>query len=615
MNATVQKSNCSDFTETPTSIEILANCDLLYNAEGGSEVLPYWTENLLPKVEALLPDYQLEYLCPEHALKFGGSCHFLKVGKLDFNPLDCGLSYTNERGELVTYFIPQDQFVYDSTTCTLTILPAKGQPGMVIPTGVPQSEVALSLTPGCNGCSLRFQYKDKICDVALPNMIVGCSYNLATNTLTMLHCDGTDKPIQLPKASLDCITLDDGTQVLSFSNGCPGGDKMFNIPGITLDTDSLTVVGSQLTFTYGGDGNPGTVQLDICDIVATHCNATITAQYPGGGFDFIDNAGNTFEVRPINCCTFLGNNPAVLDAGSPPAGPAGVWPNKADRDTAIECHPNGLSFWNCINGAWSLGFTKIFTDCCAYQVVDNTPIDPVNPPVAPPNDPQLANKADRDTVIVCHPNGWCAYTCVLGVWSRDWCKVDPVIPELPTHQSPDGSVSITYDAATNTWNYTVTHPAIPSPEKETFKAGDTLPTTSENVTVCDADGNEFIIPPGGTLPVTMVGCVQVDEVDGTTAYFPPKARTTPPEVWIGQGQPDKDAGFTTWFDPITCIVKFCDNNGDWLEPRVLVCQEVAPNATKGQGPQIWYKPSVCCLFINCEGVWLAMATQIDDPDD
>jgi len=379
-----------------------------------------------------------DYASATHIVTHNGSPFQLNCGKFDFDPLTCELSYENEKGVLTSYFIPQDRFIYDRDTCTLTILDAKGGPGIVVPVGVPADEVCLEFVQSAAGCALSFTYKNKAMLVPLPNMLVGCEYTLATNTLRLLTCDGQGKDVVFPKASLNCLTLDDGTQVMAFDNGCPGGQKMFNIPAIKIDTDNLTVAGSVLTFGFGGDGNDATVRVDVCQLVAENCNATISDILPNG-FSFVDNAGNPFTLTFANCCTYQGVNGTPLNADAPPVGPAYVGA-KADGDTLVECHPNGLSYWTCVEGAWSLDFIKVLDNNRQYYLIDATEIDMAEPPALPPESPRTANKLDGDTVMVCYPNGFCAFTCVSGVWVRDWCKE---FVEPPTLQ--DGGSNLVAD--------------------------------------------------------------------------------------------------------------------------------------------------------------------------
>lgn len=643
--------------------------------------------NLAP----LLTQLEIDYNPATHSLvrRVKGNIQDIQpinCSQLGFDLATCELWHINEKGNRVSWFIPRDRFIYNADACQMTIIPAKpGDTPVTFPVGVTEDQVSFGMV----GKNLEFVYKDKKCTVPLPNSIIGCEHNLATNTLTFIHCDGTEDVKNLPKASLTCSTLDDGTRVFVFDNGCPGGQKVWNVDPMVMDIDNLTVVDSLLTFTFGGDGNDGVVTLDICDIVATHCNATITAQNPDGSWSFVDNAGNPFNFpAPANCCTYFGNNPTVLGGANPPS-PAGAWPTKTNGDTAVECHPNGLSFWTCVAGAWVLNYTKIFADCCHYQVNSTTVIDPAAPPATPP---AISGKADRDTAHVCHPNGSCYYSCVNGAWVLDFCKIDPeapadcchyhaqapgvlnpasppTAPNVPDptggnksngdtlhvchpngscyytcvngawvfdyckidalHDSPDGSVDISYNATTNTWEYSVEHPDFPDiPNVPVFKDKDGGDITNGDVLLQPSDFAFAGTPPPANAKLLAFGpndeCVAY-EVPGdcchyhaiTTTPFDPEnppatpgsvpagvvkavgntmmvchpngfcaytcaaggwqldwckslAPDVPPEVHIGDDQPDKTANggnIKVWFNCNDGCVYYCQEDGTWLAPK------------------------------------------------
>lgn len=394
-----------------------ATCSLITTLEG---------EEYSVGLQMLLNQLQITYNPDNHSLvrTVKGQIQDiqqLNCSALEFDPALCQLTHTNEKGVAVSFFLPQDRFIYDASACALTILPAKGGAPVTFPVGVTEDMVSFGMV---GDKTLEFVYKNKKCQVQLPNSIIGCRYTRATNTLEMLHCDGTVDAKQFAKASLNCNTLPDGSQVISFNDGCTPNTKLFNIPAVPvqmLDTDSVDLVGSVLSFMFGGDGNPQNLNVDICQVIATHCNATITDIYADGSFDFIDNAGNVIRYpAPANCCTYFGLNPAVLGDANPTS-PAGAYPNKSDNDTAIECHPDGLSFWTCIGDAWVLNYTKTWSNNRNYHQVINTVIDPAAPPAAPN---PIADKTDGDTALACYTNGWCAFTCVAGTWVLDFCKVD-----------------------------------------------------------------------------------------------------------------------------------------------------------------------------------------------
>ena len=476
------------------------SCTVVLN-DGAGGLTPIDFSFLLDKV--VVPDQTstFDYLPGSHTVVHNGVPHALNCGRFTFNPATCELGYVDEKGQATTALIPQDQFIYDAASCTLTILPAKGGAGMVIPTGVPSTGVNLEFVQTAFGCSLRLTYKDRSIDVPMPNMLVGHQYDCATNTLRFLYCNGDDVTETLAKASMQCNTLDDGTRIITFNDGCGGPTKVFDLQPINMDIDELTIAGSVLTFTSGGDGNPGVVTVDLCEIIATNCNATFTAINPDGSWSFVDNAGTEFTYpAPINCCTFHNVSPNDLDPDTPPATPQGTYPNKQDGDTIIQCHPNGLSYWTCVDGAWVLDFIKVITDVRNYFLSDVADIDFTAPPTTPPASPRTANKIDGDTVLVCYPNGFCAFTCTQGVWARDWCK--PVAPD------------------------------------------------------------------------------------------------SPPEVHIGSDTPSKEDGKTVWFDPASCIVRFCDDQGNWLQNTAVQCGTSVPPCVKG-GPSMFFDLTNGCLMIQC----------------
>lgn len=401
------------------------------------------TQSQTVDLAPLLQQLSIVYNANQHSIQPAvkgvpfGAAQFLNCGQLDFDLAQCKLSYTNEKGQVANYFLPREQFIYNPSACQLTIIPSKpGEPSITFPVGVTEQEVGLVMT---DNKTLEFTYKNKKCQVPLPNSLVACAWDPLTCVLQLTHCDDTTKTIAMPTASLTQNTLPDGTQVLVFDNGKPGGQTIFNIPAINLDTDNITVAGSVITFSGGGDGNDQTVTWDICDIVADNCNATFGSINPDGSWTFVDNAGNTFAYpAPKNCCSYHGTSPTVIDPANPPSQPSNPYPNKAGGDTVVECHPNGLAYYTCVGGQWRFDFIKL---------------------------------AER-------------------------------------------------------------------------------------------------------------------------------------EVFIGPTAPAKSEGFKAWFDPTQCIVRFCDDAGNWLESRTVVCQAETPECGKGL-PQIWFNPADGCLSVCCDGVWIS----------
>ena len=260
------------------------------------------------------------------------------------------------------------------------------------------------------------------------------------------------------------------------------------------------------------------------------------------------------------CCTFAGNNPQLIDPANPPAGPAGVYPSKVDGDLAIECHPNGISAYTCTAGAWAPVFAK--TLCCHYHTTSTQPFDPANPPQSPPTIAGTV-KSEGNTATVGHPNGMCAYTCRSGSWQLDYC-----VREGCCHYHAQQSIDV--------------DPANP-------------PQPPKAAGVADGDTRHSRFLNGDCYYTCVNGSWQLDYcvLDST------------PEVGIGSNPPDKASGFVAWFNPVTCILRLCNDAGDWLQPSVVACQEAEPSNLKG-GFQIWYKPSTDCLSILCEGVWIGV---------
>ena len=81
-----------------------------------------------------------------------------------------------------------------------------------------------------------------------------------------------------------------------------------------------------------------------------------------------------------------------------------------------------------------------------------------------------------------------------------------------------------------------------------------------------------------------------------------------PEVFIGDTQPSKSDGYLVWFNPVTCVVKYCDNDGKWFEPRNVICSATAPPCGKGYA-DIWFNTAEGCLYVCCEGVWISSDAQ------
>lgn len=644
------------------------------------------------------PPSTFAYDTNTHVVTHNGVPWQLNCGAFNFDPAECVLSYTNEKGSVVNFPIPQDRFIYNEQACTLQILSAKGE-SIFMQLGAAITDVGLSLS----GKTLSFKYKDLVIPVELPNSVVGCSYDNGTNTLRLIYCDGTFDEKTLAKASLACTTLPDGSTVVNFADGC-GGNKAFTIPVVNLDVDNLTVMGSTLTFTYGGDGNDNIVVVDICDIVAANCNSFFTAINPDGSWTYIDNAGNTQTYpAPPNCCTYHTQGAGLLDETAPPGQPANPPAAKDQGDTLVEHYQNGIAWFTCIGGAWVYNFMHTHEDpCCTTLAVASTPINPTQPPSNPENPP--VSKANRDTHIECHPNGICAFTCVAGNWLRNWCCVWP----QTVVTSVDGTVTITPTTDSNgvtTYDLSVVHPTFPEiPEIPSFCCIN--PDGSESPILIDAenkvaipfkdipvvgsgdvsvnfDGTRYVVsydaPPGQTIPIYLgkdgnplvSGDVLLQPEDFANsgvqppanalllgfgpdgqcvAYLPPQpteppeipdpcchyygsspaplggppvnppqvkndgdtytqchpdgisgwtcingawvnsmqcpfpAPPVPPEVWIGDSEPDKTAGggsYKVWFNCNDGCVYYCQEDGTWLAPKG--CPVPAPTLPTKEG--------------------------------
>lgn len=127
------------------------------------------------------------------------------------------------------------------------------------------------------------------------------------------------------------------------------------------------------------------------------------------------------------------------------------------------------------------------------------------------------------------------------------------------------------------------------------------------------------IPPGLTKEEVVADFTQVQTIpsDAEVLFVGPNGlcRRAPlpaipevsPEVFIGTTQPAKSEGYLVWFNPVTCVVRYCDNNGNWFEPRNVVCSPDAPDCEKGEA-DIWFNTVEGCLYVCCDGVWISSDT-------
>lgn len=367
---------------------------------------------------------ELTYNDDTHTIIHNGKPHQLNCGQFTFDRATCTLSYTNEKGNIDSYILPQDQFLLTDDGCGLVIMPAKGGSPITVPLGVPSSQVGLVL----ENKSLVFTYKEKKCVVPLPNSVIGCQYDLGTNTLRMLFCDGSTDEKALAKASLNCTTLPDGTQVFVFQDGC-GGQKMFNIPGVVLDTDDVTLVGSTLTFTYGGDGNDNVVVVDICDIIGQNCNATITSiDQTTGAFTFKDNLGQIFSVPGHVPPKVVGAGDITVTTTVGPDGETIFTVNYEHEESTP--HPTFEGTGDITvtpkvgddgGTVYCIGY-ETPPDCCHYSLtstddlVDGEPTTIVGPPT---------DKVQGSTATQKHPNGLSQWECNGTGWVLKWTCIIP----------------------------------------------------------------------------------------------------------------------------------------------------------------------------------------------
>ena len=87
----------------------------------------------------------------------------------------------------------------------------------------------------------------------------------------------------------------------------------------------------------------------------------------------------------------------------------------------------------------------------------------------------------------------------------------------PTHASSDGSVLVTYDAATNHYDYRQLL------RKELYGAGETLPAWMAGTVDIMHNGATITVQANSPLPADYVGAVFVDEIDGESDCIPNKS--------------------------------------------------------------------------------------------
>lgn len=160
-------------------------------------------------------------------------------------------------------------------------------------------------------------------------------------------------------------------------------------------------------------------------------------------------------------------------------------------------------------------------DCCTYVLTSTATLveGEITAIVGAPSE-----KTDGDTAFQKHPNGFSVFECQAGGWALQWVCI---IPESQDPIIPD------------------------EPGKETFKAGEvsTVPTANEIAYLTTAFTLSTIAIGSTVMPSDMLGCVQIDETDGTAAYYAPPR---------------------TYFD--------CEGNPVTSASRVLTLKQVPTNA-------------------------------------
>lgn len=348
------------------------------------------------------------------------------------------------------------------------------------------------LTFDSNNCVLKWTDANGVCHTwnigadIISKINVDVNFDPATCVLSFLGPQSQFKnwnigqavQAKIPRPSLTKNTQPDGIQQLVWDNGY-GQIGVCNLTPLMLDTDNAVLTSDGvLTLTYGGDGNSGTVVLDVCQIVGDNCNSYFTQINPDGSWTYVDNNGDEQTYTPPPVVTLINKDGNALGDG------------------AVVLQPDDFTIagTEAPTTAKLLGFSPA-GDCIAYDV-----------PVIP-----------------------------------DGITKDQIVAEF---------ISIVQ-----------------------------VPADAE-VLFVDNQGNCR----RGVIP------------------------TTPPEVFIGTAQPAKSEGYVVWFDPETCIVRFCNDAGDWLENRRVVCQDSAPPTTKG-GADIWFNTAEGCLYVLCDGVWISSDTQ------
>ena len=183
-----------------------------------------------------------------------------------------------------------------------------------------------------NGQEVQCPIENK-CEVTLKVCFEITDIEQLTNIITVggnwsyTDCDGAGnvdlEPFQVKYDDCSCILecvppetvttiVDNGNGTFTYTNEA-GEEVTITVNEIDMDFISLLVAGSVVTFT-SEDGT--TSSLDICDIVANNCNATLVDN-GDGTLTFTDNAGNTNTVQSAKSTfTSNGDGTATHDDGT-----------------------------------------------------------------------------------------------------------------------------------------------------------------------------------------------------------------------------------------------------------------------------------------------------------
>lgn len=199
---------------------------------------------------------------------------------------------------------------------------------------------------------------------------------------------------------------------------------------------------------------------------------------------------------------------------SPSAPWAGPYPQDVTDEFGnawIATGPNQLK-----KPGWEPPVFEAPEDCCHYilsstaNLVEGEPTAIVGAPAGP-------DKSDGDTATQKHPNGFSTWTCNQGNWVLDWVCIFP-------------------------------------------QAG--TPTTKADIVAGFANAE--------TAPENSLALFIGPDGQCYRAPIPPQADNTPPEVWIGDSEPEKTAeggSYKVWFNCNDGCVYYCQEDGIWLAPK------------------------------------------------